>query len=43
MVKTLIEQNRVMIEKMKTQCDKSEITGPSYLVKRPAEIQQQRS
>ena len=40
-LKTSIEQNKAMIKMMKTQSDKNEILGPSNLVKRPAEIQQQ--
>ena len=43
MVKTLTEQNKVMIEMMKTQSDKSDIPCRSNLVKRKAEIQQQSS
>ena len=39
MVKTLTEQNKAMIEMMKTQSDKNEIPGPSNFSKRPTEIQ----
>ena len=41
MAKILIEQNKAMIEMMKTQSDKNDILGPSNLAKRPTEIQQQ--
>ena len=40
-VKTLIEQNKAMMETMETRSDKNETSGPSNLTKRPAEIQQQ--
>ena len=39
-VETLIEQNKAMIEMMRTQSDKCEIPDPSNLAKEPAEIQQ---
>ena len=41
--KTLTEQNKAMIEMMKTQYNKNEIPRPSNFGKRPAEIQQQSS
>ena len=40
MVQTLTEQNKVMIEIMKTQSDKNETPSPSNFTRRPAEIQQ---
>ena len=43
MVKTLIEQNKTMIEIMKTQSDKNETPCPSNFAKPPAEMQQQSS
>ena len=39
MVKTLMEQNKAMVEMMKTQSDKNKIPDPSNFAKRPAEIQ----
>ena len=42
-MKTLTEQNKAMIEMMKTQSYKTEIISPSNFAKRPAEIQQQSS
>ena len=39
MMKTLIEQNEAMIETMKNQSDKNEISGPSNLAKTPVEKQ----
>ena len=41
MVKTLTEQNKAMIEMMKTQSDKNEIPGPFNFTKRKGGIQQQ--
>ena len=43
MVKTLTEQNKAMIEMMKTQSDKNVIPRTSNFAKRTAEIQQQSS
>ena len=39
MLKTLMEQNKVMFEIMKTQSDKNVTSGPSNLAKRPADMQ----
>ena len=41
MVKTLIEQNKAMMEMIKFQYGINETLDPSNLAKRPAEIQQQ--
>ena len=41
MVKTLIEQNKGMMEMIKSQHDINDTPGPSNLAKRLAEIQQQ--
>ena len=43
MVKSLIEQNGAVMEMIKFQYDTNETLGPSNLVKRPSEIQQQSS
>ena len=43
MIKSLIEQNKAMIDMMKYQSLKNSTPGTFNLVKRPAEIQQQSS
>ena len=43
MMKTLIEQNKAMLEMMKNESEKDETPDPSNLAKRPAEIQQRSS
>ena len=41
MVKTLIEENKAMMEMIQFQYDINETPSPSNLAKRPAEVQQQ--
>ena len=43
MVKSLIEQNKAVMEMIKFQYDINETPGPSNFAKRPSEIQQQSS
>ena len=43
MVKSLIDQNKTVMEIIKFQYDINEIPGPFNFAKRPSEIQQQKS